>query len=267
MNMEKNIKKPIFIFFGIVSLGGFIILTINLFNLREIECGKIVVDASGNKYETVLIGDQCWFAKNLATTKYRNRKNIPEARTHLHVSDWNDGTPAYTWVNYKDYEEKEKEYVEKYGYLYNWYAVNYHNVVGDSGYNLCPRGWDVPTHEDWTKLERFVCKDLKNNNCNDYFSNEEKRKGYYGTNEGNSLKSIDFIGIEKGTDDYGFNALPGGLRYSDGAYSPLDFYAAWWSSTGDNENAWIRELYDTESEIGRFLVDAGSGYAIRCIKK
>jgi uncharacterized protein (TIGR02145 family) len=41
------------------------------------------------------------------------------------------------------------QYLDAYGYLYNWYAVN------DSR-GLAPEGWHVPTVEEWKTLSDFI---------------------------------------------------------------------------------------------------------------
>ena len=61
----------------------------------------------------------------------------------------------------------------------------------------CPDGWHLPSDAEWTELVDFVGSD-----------------GHSGT-EGTALKST--TGWDSGitgTDDYGFNALPGGKRNS-----------------------------------------------------
>ena len=47
-------------------------------------CGNIV-EYNGYDYQTVLIGDQCWFAENLRTEKYRNGDVI---LANLNDSEW-----------------------------------------------------------------------------------------------------------------------------------------------------------------------------------
>ena len=234
---------------------------------EEVGCG-IVSDVEGNRYKTVEIGEQCWFAENLKTTKYRNEERINEAPTHAHADDaWNTEEPVYTWYNHGNFHDKEKDYVREYGYLYNFHVVNYYKKREDSGYRVCPEGWRVPTHKDWAELEILICKKQGGEECEEHFHHEEKRAGYRGTDEGNMLKSEEFDGPEPATDKYGFSGAPGGLRYENGAFSPLDYYASWWTSTESNGRAWARELYDTESGIGRLLVETGRGHHIRCIQE
>ncbi len=69
-------------------------------------------------YNTVKIGNQIWFAENLAYyTKY--------------------GCWAY---------DNDKNNVEKTGYLYNWKTAK----------KVCPDGWHLPSDADWIKLLEFL---------------------------------------------------------------------------------------------------------------
>jgi len=103
--------------------------------------GETVKDVDGNEYRTVIIGSQTWMIENLRTTRYADSTAIPM------VSDsasWrNLLTPGYCWYNNDSTTNKNE-----FGALYNWYTV-------DTG-KLPPRGWHVPTEEDWTTLENNV---------------------------------------------------------------------------------------------------------------
>jgi hypothetical protein len=80
------------------------------------------------------IGNQTWMAENLKVTKFRNGESILEARTD---EEWRIAgerkEPAFCYYN------NDPSTVEKYGVLYNWWAVN----RGD----LAPEGWHIPNHE------------------------------------------------------------------------------------------------------------------------
>ena len=86
------------------------------------ECPHKVEDIDGNYYSTVMIGEQCWLASNLATEHYRNGQAIANTQ----------------WID-----------KAKYGLLYDFASV-----VNPAG--LCPAGWDVPTDVDFKQLEIFV---------------------------------------------------------------------------------------------------------------
>ena len=85
-------------------------------------CGD-PLEYQGYDYETVQIGDQCWFAENLRAERYSNNEELI------------DGQNPVTWT-----EIEEGAYsvfsLEQYGLLYNRHAVM------DSR-NVCPVGWRV----------------------------------------------------------------------------------------------------------------------------
>ncbi|MDD5527952.1 MAG: fibrobacter succinogenes major paralogous domain-containing protein [Patescibacteria group bacterium] len=96
---------------------------------------------TGGYYRTVAIGDQCWLKENLATTKYNDNSDIPNITDQ---TAWaSDTTGAYCWYN-NDYNT----YGKIYGGLYNFYAVN-------TG-KLCPSGWHVPSHSEFTALYDYL---------------------------------------------------------------------------------------------------------------
>jgi hypothetical protein len=81
----------------------------------------------------VAIDKYVWMETNLNVDKFRNGDPIPEARTK---EDWlsaaKNGKPA--WCYYENNGEK-------YGKLYNWYAVN-------DPRGLAPEGWHIPSDEE-----------------------------------------------------------------------------------------------------------------------
>ena len=83
------------------------------------------------------VGNNNWLMNNLGVTHFRNGEEIPFAKTK---KDWFDAAkkeePA--WCYYKD----DQKTGEKYGKLYNWYAVN------DSR-GIAPEGFRVATLSDW----------------------------------------------------------------------------------------------------------------------
>lgn len=99
------------------------------------------IDASGNVYETVEIGGQCWMAENLRSGRYTSGDSI------VHESNPNSwGTPVSGRTLANDPDGNSPPL---YGNLYNWYAVN-------DARGLCPTGWSVPTSEQWEVLINFA---------------------------------------------------------------------------------------------------------------
>ena len=91
----------------------------------------------------VAIDKYVWMETNLNVDKFRNGDPIPEARTE---EDWlsagKNGQPA--WCYYENNGEK-------YGKLYNWYAVN-------DPRGLAPEGWHVPS--DAELMDRVYYSDF-----------------------------------------------------------------------------------------------------------
>jgi len=89
---------------------------------------------------------------------------------------------------------------DKYGRLYTWDAAN----------KACPKGWRLPKTPDLWMLGHI-------------FGNwvalpSEKLKAKSGW-------------ISRGTDNYGFSALPGGMRNEDGDFTGLGFASRLWLDT------------------------------------
>lgn len=109
-------------------------------------CGTSkMIDSSGNKYETVQIGELCWTKTNLRTTKYRDGSTIS--------NQIGTTTPAYYRLSETD---KSTDSIVKlatvpdsvFGFYYNGYAT-----ISD---NLCPAGWHVPDTNDWKDLIGYL---------------------------------------------------------------------------------------------------------------
>lgn len=188
------------------------------------------------KYETVIIGNQIWMVKNLEVNNFRNGDEIPYAET---AEEWRKAaeTQSPAWCYYDNDEANEK----KYGKLYNWYAVN------DSR-GLAPESWIIPNREDWKLLEKKI--------------------------EGLTLNATKLMSAEwdKGKEKTGFNALPGGGRFSKGEYEGIGEYAYFWSSQND------KNKYDEQERAYSLTLMAFSdlsmissypkkyGLSVRCFK-
>jgi uncharacterized protein (TIGR02145 family) len=128
---------------------------------------------------------------------------------------------------------------ETYGRLYTWQAA----MVA------CPSGWHLPSNAEWQTLVDFA-------------GGEEtagaKLKSVSGWNSGGN-----------GTDDFGFSALPGGYRYSDGDFNSAGDRGSWWSATengGYASYAYFRYMDDDNDYVGRADNDKNSGFSVRCLR-
>ena len=203
---------------------------------------ETVTDIDGNVYQTVQIGDQCWMAENLKVTKYRNGDPIPNVTDDM---EWG----ILTSGAYGDYNNDVK-YVDTYGRLYNWYAV-------DDSHEVAPEGWHVPSDAEWKILV--------------------ERLGFYSINAGGKMKSIGTIEEGTGlwhfpntgaTNESGFSGLPGGYRSDQGGrFFGLGYVAYFWSCTEYiGVYAWSRPLHYDNIQVFGYGVSKRRGFSVRCIK-
>ena len=218
------------------------LLIVSLAAITAVGSGDGLKAQEDKSYNTVQIGEQEWMAENLNVSHFKNGDPIPEARTE---EDWykaaEEKQPAWC------YYDNDPENGNKYGKLYNWFAVN------DSR-GLAPGGWHVASDHEWKILEMAlgVSQEMTD-------SEDEWR----GTDEGDKLKVK--RGWEErgnGTDKSGFSALPGGFRDDMAYFGYMGSKAYFWTSTDYlfvNEEygyipiltSFLRILSYDMSEVGR----------------
>jgi len=208
------------------------------FNFFTVSYGRQeVVSVLYTKYnpfggDKIKIGNQVWMAKNLAVDKFRNGDAIPEAKTKQEWEEYGDAGKA-AWCYY----DNDPSNGEKYGKLYNWYAVS-------DPRGLAPDGWHIPSDAEWTKLT-----------------------DYLGSAAGNKMKSTS--GWNKngnGTNESAFTGLPCGFRYNNGNFSLIGYLGFWWSSPeGDTNYAWYLYLDYKLGNVTRYYSNKGSGCSVRCL--
>ena len=202
-----------------------------------------ISDIDGNIYQIKTIGSQIWMIENLKVSKFNEGSIIPLVQENL---EWNSTTSGA----YCTYDNN------KYGKLYNFYAVA-------DNRKLCPSGWHVPTDDEWKKLEIHL----------GMTQTQADNSGLRGTIEGGALKQSgcspegwDCYNIGA-TNSTGFSALAGGYRYDNGIFSNIRESAYFWSVTeSDGATAWNRSLSKDNSQIGRLNVKKGFAFSVRCVK-
>jgi len=217
---------------------------------------RTTTDINGNVYKVVQIGTQLWFAENLKTNSYNDGTPIPHITANSEWSILKSG--AYT------YYENNKENFETYGNLYNWYAVN-------TG-NLCPTGWRVPSEKDWNELSDYLGgDDIAAGKLKEGTTIHDCKVKAVGAKHCCDLE--DYITLYwvlpnlDATDEFGFRALPGGVRYKGGAYLNLHSFGFWWTSTQINDNqASYRSMDYSNSRLSTYSNDKNMGFSVRCIK-
>jgi uncharacterized protein (TIGR02145 family) len=194
-----------------------------------------VTDSDGNEYNAVTINNQSWMTENLKTTKYNDGASIPLVEEDAAWSGLL--TPGYCW-----YRNDAETYKSTYGAFYNWYTVN-------TG-RLCPTGWHVASDAEWTILSNY----LGGESIAGAKLKKTGRSHWVEPNTG-------------ATNETGFTALPGGLRYHDGLFHDFGFSGYWWSSTElGKERAYFRYMSYTYSNLFRFDNLKKIGFSVRCIQ-
>ncbi len=198
-----------------------------------------IVNHGGKAYNTIQIGNKCWFRENL---DFGEMISGIDGNGHGNMLD--NGI-----VEKFCYEDNE-ENCDEYGALYQWNeAVQYVNLEGTQG--ICPEGWHVPTQQDFIYLINVV-------------------------HSSNTLKSVgQGSGAGAGTNTSGFEGLLAGYclpqsPYYDDGFQDLGAITGWWSSlrngythlnaavffvVGENDLAYLPDYQDVKN-----------AYSVRCVK-
>jgi len=150
-----------------------------------------------------------------------------------------------TWMaenlNYKTgnswcYDNNESN-CQKYGRLYDW----------NTAMKACPKGWHLPDY--------FECGSLPYHSS-DHNSMIWKARG--GWNENGN-----------GTDDYGFSALPGGSRDTNGNFKGVGSKDFYWSAVEHGSKYalfWSSNELCPATDAGFVAIYKTTGLSVRCIK-
>jgi uncharacterized protein (TIGR02145 family) len=201
--------------------------------------------------DELTIGSEVWMANNLDVDKFRNGDPIPEAKT---LEEWEEFSynkqPAWS------YFESDPANGEKYGKLYNWYAVN-------DPRGLAPEGWHVASLKEWENLV-----------TSQGGFTEETAKKFIGT------KDMGISELKEGS-DFKFNAKFGGGIIPIGSAGYLNFTsnheneksAYWWTSTKSDGITAAKVIYIISNSYQGLSIDFNSndygyglGLSVRCIK-
>jgi len=204
--------------------------------------------------DDIKIGSQQWNQKNLDVFTFRNGDSITQAKN---LKEWNELSQMYnggkpSWCYY-NFDEKNRE---KYGKLYNWFAVN------DSR-GLAPNGYHIPSQQEWANLISFL-----------------------GGGSNASVKLINTSGWawNAGDNTSEFCALPGGYfdpheEFNHGVdyiFTDVGLHGYWWTSStgalnfdeGGRPVAYNVNLLRGNNGPIKRVVDFWRNYglSVRCIK-
>jgi len=201
-------------------------------------------------YNVVLIGSQCWMAKNL---NYGTRIDGS-------IDQTNNTPPVAEKYCYND----DPNNCDIYGGLYQWgEVVQYYNGASNTSswtlpplgvlQGLCPNGWHIPKQDEFGILVNTICGD-------------DTYAGYF-------LKEPQFIhwDFPNPADPfnlYGYTALGAGCRAPGGIFSDLRNNIWFWTCTECNNISAISP--DAQSYSTLFPLETTNsktwGMSIRCIR-
>ena len=254
----------------------------------------------GKVYKTVKLGEQEWFAENLAY--------LPQVNPGAKGSEdsGKEKAPMYYVYNYYGtdvFEAKATDEYKKTGVLYNyWATLNGEEPMADklavsTVQGPCPDGWHVPSMGEWWTLSKWVAEQIPD-------SEGVMQVDSDGTPENSSetrlIKNVirklktpngwsamasgfwteEFPDCNKpGTDDYGFGGYPSGARYSSDpsfyyyangiSNTNLYFWVPWWDAVTFPSNPGGGSVsfgVKYELSFNRGGTEPNRGYSIRCVK-
>ncbi|MBS1533961.1 MAG: fibrobacter succinogenes major paralogous domain-containing protein [Bacteroidetes bacterium] len=201
----------------------------------SIRCIKdVAIDIDGNTYQPVTIGTQTWTQSNLKVSRYRNGDPIPQVQD---PGAWENLTTG-AWCYY----DNDPNYNgQRYGKLYNWYAIN-------DPRGIAPVGFHIPSDAEWSVLTTYL------------------------NGDGNAMKSVLWggsfpVGCAPSNSSR-FAGLPGGWRDDFFfVYYGINDACLWWSSTEHtNSGAWDRSIERISPAIYRSDRGKKSGLSVRCVQ-
>jgi len=224
--------------------------------LKDWTCGDTLY-SEGKEYDTVLIGSQCWMAENL---NYDNGCSS---------NGWVDSTDT-GWCGYYNGSSTD----DTYGLLYQWSAAM-NGTTTEGAQGICPAGWYIPSHNDWTDLERQICSDIGNSSCDTTFPYNTSTTGYLGDGEAPAMAAsttlwTDDLLVQDTTNfaTSGLDVFPAGYRlYLNGDYNNRSNFASLWSSTENGTLAWRRYLIYNNTGVIRLSNDKAYGFSVRCLRQ
>ena len=171
--------------------------------------------------------------ENLKTTKYNDGSEIQNIKDNIIWGGLTTG--AYCWYDNDSIYNKNT-----YGALYNYYAVG----TGKS----CPRGWHVPTYQEWQILINYF--------GGEYLAGgplKETGPEYHG--EVIILEQQMKAGLQPSLEDHEYI-----VNYP---FYGIGEFGEWWASTFNNT---IIIRFDATSATIASFANLEYGFSVRCIK-
>ena len=269
------------------------ILKLFKINIKEHpEVKKTFTVNTPNAFKSIAIGQQVWMAENLHVFNFRNGDPIPIVKSDEEWEKAGKNKQAACC-----YYQNSAENGQTYGVLYNWYAVK------DSR-GLAPEGWHIPSDKEWNVLTNylggadqglkasftnaleFFFTDIDNRTAGAKMKSKEGWSEYEDEIECKACKQwspqqqagqqcdackdtrkLRAQVSGNGTNESGFNGLPGGSRFSNGTFSNIGSNGYWWSSTENYTfDAWYRYLDYNVGNVSRINYFKELGLSVRCLR-
>lgn len=232
--------------------------------------GTFIDARDGHKYKWVQIGEQVWMAENLAylpSVDSPYNENIYLFKNGQMDIEGLDSVYQYVFNYFGENLEEAKatDSYKKFGVLYNYASAT----------QSCPDGWHLPSDAEWKELEAYIGME----------KTEIKLMTYVRGDKGAKLRDIfSWPDVAKGSDDYGFAAIPSGILLVGASKDKEGTRFAWqgeatyfWSIDeseimGQKLDAISRVLMnstmgsDISRCIGRYPRSKELGLSVRCIK-
>lgn len=195
--------------------------------------GDETVEYEGQVYNTIQVGDQCWFRDNL---------NVGEFLSSNFTMSDNEIIEKHCYFDLPDY-------CDTYGGLYEWNELMDY-VIEPGGKGICPEGWHVPTDEEWLEMVDLLGGDRDAGGL----MKEEGTVHWDPPNAG-------------ATNQSGFTAIPGGQHESGGVFTGLGSVAIFWSSSTTGlllSNYWELQYNSTNVVTNGFV--RTRGFSVRCLR-
>lgn len=197
---------------------------------RCFQCGMPIA-YEGQNYNTVTIGEQCWFQENLNIGTMVNG-NVDQTDNYI--------IEKYCYSN-------NPNKCDGYGGLYQWNeAMQY--LLEENSQGICPSDWHIPSNTEWTNLINYLGGELV---------------------AGNKMKAPSSTTpiLWNGNNSSGFTALPAGYRHmllTD--FIKISGSTYFWSSSEYSSNNSWNYFIMTDPEINSNDIQKNSGLSVRCLK-
>lgn len=193
---------------------------------------KVAIESLIEQNKQIEIKWQIWTKENLSVTTFNNGDPIPEAKSK---QEWfkycKDGKPAWCYYNF------DPKNGALYGKLYNKFAV-------DDPRNIAPKGWHVPTRDEWSSLFSIVGKNKQG------LSKLKTTTGWQITSEDGNLN---------GTNETNFSMLPSGRLWCNGTFEGLGSETHLWSLNGSDDDYFPDNVLHED-----FCIDCGISVLDKC---